>query len=285
MAGRGDRNAIVACVSGSPDCDRAVDWSGRWAARTGRPLTLLHAAAGVDGDLGVGVDAARRLLDITAERVAHEHPGLQLSLVVEVGDPRAVIVDQARRASVVVVGSHRGDARRRLHGSLGPVVARDAICPVVVVGESPPQGPLARRVVVGVDGTAASRPATEFAFEYGATTNLPVVLLHCSWERLARGSAVLALLSRGEEHGPTRDEELSVAEVIAGLPGRYPDVETRIRHRSSDPAAALVEASQTAHLVVVGVRRHHPVVVRLHRPVSSVVADRAHCPVALVNAS
>lgn len=283
---------MVVGVSGSPDCDRAVDWAAQWASSTGRQLRLVHAAdvTQVHPNTAKSLAAdhaatasAKDVLDIAAQRVTSEHPQLRVSVVVEIGEPPAVILHEAQHAAAVVVGSRRDTTRRTLIGSVNHAVARSATCPVIVVREPPSESPLGRRVVVGVDGTAASRPAAEFAFQYASTADLPVVLMHCSWERLARGSAVLGQLSRSEEHGPSEDEELSIAETIAGLPEEYPDVEHRVKHRSSDPAAALIDASQTAQLVVVGVRHRNPVSAVLQRSVSTAVAEHAHCPVAVVN--
>lgn len=283
---------MVVGVSGSPDSERAVDWAAHWARSVGRPLTLVHAADGIEvlpntedclAAERAATEKAKGFLDIAARRVTNEHPELPVSVVVEIGDPPAVILDQAQHAAAVVVGSRRDNTRRTLLGSVNHAVARHATCPVIVVKEPPSESPLGRRIVVGVDGTAASRPAAEFAFQYASDTGLPVVLMHCSWERLARGSAVLGMLSRSEEHGPTDDEELSIAETIAGLPEQYPDVEHRTKHRSTDPAAALIDASQSAQLVVVGVRHRNPVTAVLQRSVSTAVAEHAHCPVAVVN--
>jgi nucleotide-binding universal stress UspA family protein len=169
-----------------------------------------------------------------------------------------------------------------LEGSVSHAVTRHAPCPVVVVREPPAQTALGRRVVLGVDGTPASRPGAEFAFRYAAFTGLPIAVVHASWDRLARGSAALSLLSSGDEHGPSDDEQLSIAETLAGLPERYPDVLHHDVHRSTDPAQALIDASKSAMLVVVGAHRRHPVAALLLRSVSASVVEHAHCPVAVV---
>lgn len=285
--------SVVVGVSESRDSDRAVDWAADWASRTGQSLTILHAAGQVavhpetDELLNAEQEAAhvgRGLVDAAARRVASAHPELQTATVVDIGDPPAILLATAQDAAAVVVGSRGDPTRRWLLGSVSQAVARHAACPVVVVRELPAPTALGHRVVLGVDGTAASRPAAEFAFGYAANVGLPIAIVHASWERLARGSAVLALLSRSDEHGPTQEEELSIAETIAGLPERYPDVEHRDVHRSTDPAAALIEASQSAQLVVVGARHRNPLTALLLRSVSASVIEHAHCPVAVVHA-
>ena len=287
------RGPVVVGVSDSPDSDRAVDWAAGWASSTGRPLRIVHAVGSVQVHPNTedfldaeqkATEPGRVLVDAAARRVVSTHPNLQTATVVEVGDPPSVLLAQDQNASVLVVGSRRDTTRQLLLGSVSHAVSRHATCPVVVVRELRAETALGRRVVLGIDGTAASRPAAEFAFGYADIGRLPVVIVHASWERLARGSAVLALLSRSDEHGPTGDEELSIAETIAGLPERYPDVAHRDVHRSTDPAAALIEASQSAQLVVVGAHHRNPLTALLLRSVSASVVEHAHCPVAVVRA-
>lgn len=289
------RNAlgpVVVGVSGSSDSDRAVDWAADYAAATGRRLLVVHAAGYADVPPSaddvvaaetVTAEAGRDVLDAAVGRATGGHPDLAATGVVEAGDPPSVLLAHARNAAVVVVGSRRAEVGRHLRGSVSLSVARHAPCPAVVVRRTPEPGLLGQRIVLGLDGTAASRGAAEFAFAYASLTSLPLVILHGGWERLARGSAVLALLGGDEEHGPTEDERLTIAESIAGLPETYPDVEFRDVHRSQDPAAALIEASETARLLVVGSRHLGAATSFLLRSVSTPLVEHAHCPVAVVH--
>ena len=81
----------------------------------------------------------------------------------------------------------------------------------------------------------------------------------------------------------TQDEELAIAETIAGLPEQYPDVEVHEIHRTSDPAEALIDASGTARLVVVGSRNLSAARAIVLRSVSTALVEHAHCPVAVVH--
>lgn len=243
------------------------------------------SAAGVAEAEGTAADASRPLVDSAVQRTYGRHPELAATGVVEVGDPASVLLAHSEDASVVVVGARQREGGHHLQRAVSHTVPRHAHCPVVVVPLPPGAGPgaLAQRVVVGVDGSAVSRGAAEFAFEYAALTRLPLVVLHGSWERFARGSAVLRLLSRDEEHDITDEERLSIAETIAGLPEAFPDVEFRDVHRSSDPGEALIEASESAQLVVVGARRRSDMMSLLMRSVSTSLVTHAHCPVAVVH--
>lgn len=279
-------------VSGSLESDAAVDWAADFAATSHRDLVVVHTVAyvearrtaeGVVEDEGAATEAGRPLVAAATERATGHHPGLTASGVVEVGDPASVLLAHAATASVLVVGARQREAGR-LHRSTSHTVARHAPCPVVVVPVAPDgPGALGQRVVVGVDGSPASRGAAEFAFEYASLADLPVAVLHGSWERFARGSAVLRLLSRDEEHDSTEEERLTIAETIAGLPEAYPDVEFHDVHRSTDPGEALIEASESARLVVVGARHHGDALSLVLRSVSTSLVAHAHCPVAVVH--
>jgi nucleotide-binding universal stress UspA family protein len=286
---------VLVGVSGSADSDRAVDWASEYAERSGRGLLVLHGTGFVGvrpnaQDLleaeRVALEAGRLIVDAARERAGKRHPGLDVTGTVDLGDPPSVLLERAEEAPLLVVGCRREEAFKRLFGSVSLAVTRHARHPVVVVRGTEHQVPsaLADRVVLGLDGTAASRRAAEFAFEYAALSGLPLVLLHGAWDRLAQGSAVVGLLASGQERGTTEEEELSMAETIAGLPEQYPDVELRETHRSTDPAEALVEASESARLVVVGARNLSTARAILLRSVSTALVEHARCPVAVVHA-
>jgi nucleotide-binding universal stress UspA family protein len=288
------RGAVVVGVSGSPESDRAVDWGADFAAASHRPLLLVHTvgheevrsrAETVAKTEQAATEAGRPVVDIALQRVAARQPELSVSGAIEVGDPPSVLRAHAAGAAAVVVGARGGGVGHHLRGSVSLAVARQAGCPAIVVrttGDVDP-GRLGQRVVLGVDGSPASRAAAEFAFGYADLTGLPLVVVHGSWERVARGSAVLRLLGGSEEHGPTDEERLTIAETVAGLPERFPDVEFRDAHRSTDPAKALIEASESARLVVVGARHHRAAGSLLLRSVSTSLVEHAHCPVAVVH--
>jgi nucleotide-binding universal stress UspA family protein len=292
MSPQGALGPVVVGVTGSPASDRAVDWAADHAAAVHRRLHVVHAVGlhdvvphgqeqvEAEGDAAA---AGSAVVDAAVKRASSRRPDLALSSGVAVGDPAGVLLEHAAGAAAVVVGSSRDDARLRLHGSVGLAVVRHSRCPTVVVRPGQDPGLLGQRVVLGVDGTRLSRTAAEFAFSYASLNGLPLVLLHGSWERLARGSSVLALLSGSDEHGPTDEEELSIAETVAGLPSTYPDVEVRDVHRSSDPAKALIEASESARLVVVGARHLGAAAAMALRSVSTSLVEHAHCPVAVVH--
>ncbi len=285
---------VVVGVNGSSTSDRALDWASDYASMTGRRLLAVHGTGFVGGpnaeDLlegeRVALEAGRLITGAAVERALRRHPDLVAAGVSDVGDPPSVLLEHGQGAALLVVGPRRDEAFKRLFGSVSLSVTRHATCPVVVVRpfDQETAGALSKHVVLGVDGTVTSKDAARFAFEYAALTDLPLVILYGSWERLSRGSSVLALLASGEERGLTEEEELTIAETIAGLPEEYPEVEFHEVHRSADPAEALIDASESAQLVVVGARKMGAAKAMVLRSISTALVEHAHCPVAVVHA-
>lgn len=285
---------VVVGVNGSSNSDRALDWASDYASMTGRRLLAVHGTGFVGGpnaeDLlegeRVALEAGRLITGAAVERALRRHRDLVAAGVSDVGDPPSVLLEHGQGAALLVVGPRRDEAFKRLFGSVSLSVTRHATCPVVVVRpfDQETAGALSKHVVLGVDGTVTSKDAARFAFEYAALTDLPLVILYGSWERLSRGSSVLALLSSGEERGLTEEEELTIAETIAGLPEEYPEVEFHEVHRSADPAEALIDASESAQLVVVGARKMGAAKAMVLRSISTALVEHAHCPVAVVHA-
>ncbi|MFR9730049.1 universal stress protein [Saccharopolyspora sp. MS10] len=127
---RGDPDAtgpVVVAVDGSPAGDAALDAASERASRAGLPLVAAHAVP----------EHHRAPAGFLEEHVAawrRRHPEVDLRWVEERGDPRELLLAQARRASLVVVGSRgRGGFRGLLLGSTSQALLHHAACPVLVV--------------------------------------------------------------------------------------------------------------------------------------------------------
>ena len=90
------------------------------------------------------------------------------------------------------------------------------------------------------------------------------------------------LRSYAEKVNLSEEEERLVAETVAGLCEKYPDVVVTETYRRGEPVRRLVEASREASLVVVGSRGRRMLATNLLGSVSRGVAERAYCPVAVV---
>ena len=247
--------SIVVGVDGSEHADRAVDWAARQAALEHRPLTVLHCADELvlrsTGWLDAqGIDhvqlraalgrVAQSVVDAGAARAREVAPALAVSGAVSYADPRQALVDAGRTAHLVVVGSRgRGPMKSALLGSVSVSIARHAECPVVVCRPSGDAEPVAG-VVVGADGTEASRPVLEFAFAQASFRGVPLTVVHCFWD------AVSAVVDDGDEL------HALLAESVAGMREKYPDVQVDLRLARGLVDECLAGKEPTDELLVVG---------------------------------
>lgn len=282
---------IAVGVDGSPASERAISWAVGQAAVEHRPLTLVHAVAPVTAgwldQVGVdplrGIDAmeedGRALLGATRASVARRAPGLQVHDLVEVADPREVLLDVSETASVLVVGSRgRGPVRSLLLGSVGVAVTKHAHCPVVVVRPHHP-GVVRQGVLVGIDGTERSVAPLDFAFRHASLHDLPLTVMHAYWD--ARGAAGTRRHA-DDLPGDLDEERLVVAEVISGMREKYPDVAVHTELMRGLPDVCLLQRAERMNLVVVGCSAGGTAAGLLFGSVSATVVEHATCPVAVV---
>jgi nucleotide-binding universal stress UspA family protein len=186
---------------------------------------------------------------------------------------------EALAADMLVVGSKgHGWAAESAGRSVSQSLARLAPCPVVVVR---PAARPAARIVVGVDGSAESRAALEFACRRASLTRETVVAAH-SWKP---GRANVDL--RGQLPRKLAERSLAadtaLAECVGELRADHPTVELEMETVALPPALALTEASATASLVVTGSRGRGVLTGLLLGSVSHHLLHRAQCPVAVVH--
>ena len=270
--------AVLVGVESWPAATESVSWAVEQAFRDGRDVCLLHvvpaatldtppgfragAPSEPDQDYGAVVLAdARRYAERRLDELSRA-PGFLgfrrpvVSVELEVGSVAHVLDTASGHSSLLVLGSRgRGPIRSRILGSVSRSTVKDARCPVVVL--RPGGGGVGRGVLVGIDGTADSIPALQFGFDQAAQRNLPVSVLYC-------------YQAHGPE-GPDSDRAL-VAESVAGLRERYPDLHPHLRIHSGSLARVLAEQAQTMHMIVVAGSG----------PVAGYLLDHAHSVVAVV---
>jgi nucleotide-binding universal stress UspA family protein len=133
---------IVVGVDGSDASVEALRWALEQAAPTGAVVVAIHAWHDVYGAAApfavavnpqLYVDAAAAVLDRAIEQATGGRAELVEARVVHDG-PAAAILDAARDADLVVVGSRgRGGFAGLLLGSVSQQVVHHAACPVVVI--------------------------------------------------------------------------------------------------------------------------------------------------------
>lgn len=297
--------SVVVGVDGSETSDLALDWAAETAREEHRPLTLVHSSAldsMVRGSLAMGqpgVDvgalvgamraAGHAVLEAAARRAAQIAPDVAVHTVLEERDPRAALLDLADGAQCLVIGSRgRGGVASLLLGSVSVAVATRASCPVVVVRH--PAGPGRGGVLVDVDGTDESLAAVELAYRTAATRSWPLTAMYVVWDvaRVGREGAPIPGAARAagstEEDDGLDADRLLLAESLAGMREKYPEVddEAMLVHGLRD--REVVRASRGRDLVVVGARRGHRLDALLHGAVASTVVEHAACNVAVVPA-
>jgi nucleotide-binding universal stress UspA family protein len=287
--------AVVVGVDGSPEATSAVRWAGKLATDEGRPLVVLHAVSNLAAERTIGLaadafDRDRVLTDLTAaghELVAEEAgrlrqhaAGLEVQELVVLADPRQALLEAARQgASMVVVGSRgRGPLLSLLLGSVSGTVARHAAAPVLVVRPHQPDG-TRRGVLVGADGTASSPAVVEAAFRVASGRRLPLTVCRVLWDSVAAAGTGYPVVTEPQD---VEEARVDVAEAVAGLRERYPDVQVQVRLTDGSPWQELVAESASMELLVVG-RHDRGLVDRLfHGSVTIAAVEHAACPVLVV---
>lgn len=263
------KGAVVVGYEGAGHSEAALEWATRYAVAHHRPLLLVHTAA-------------RWSIDETVSKVKEQAPTVDVRVQMSTGHARDVLRTASREAHLLVLGSRRrGALVSLLLGSVSVSVSAHASCPVAVVRPETDRarfGPFVGHVVVGVDGSEASRGALDFGFELASTEFKPLAIVH-AWG----ASGVYRDLMTHELRLDTSEEhELQVAESIAGYAEKYPDVLVSQHQDEEDPARALVAASEDADTLVVGSRGRNDAASVIFGSVSRYVVEHAHCPVIVV---
>lgn len=282
---------IVFGVDGSESANRALAWAVDQAVAEHRALTLAHAippvgAVGLDQagvDQRIGMEAGRteghELLRVARRSVAERAPNLEMHDVLRVVDPRELLLAMSTDAAMVVLGSRgRGPVRSLLLGSVGVALSRHARCPVVIHRPSNP-GKVRHGVLVGVDGTAHSQAALEFAFAQASLRRLPLTVLHSFWD----SQAAVAGPHRVDAHSSEfEDQRLLIAESVSGMGEKFPDVRVEIELARGYAGECLVRMGERMNMIVVGAHHAGAISGIVFGSAATAVVEHATCPVAVV---
>jgi len=243
----------------------ALDWAVREVAARGSSLRISSTEATPAGLHHDRVDGLheQRLARLLRE-LHDEHPNLVVDMTATHGDPRRALIEDARDADLLVLAAaNEESAEAVLLESLAKKAVRRSPCPVVIVRGS--HTTPVRRIVVGVDGSSAAAAAIEWAC---AETNLhraDLLVIHTGERDISRAESGCVL-----DLAVNECRERTTAQVRGAL------VE-------GSPIAALIEASRTADIVVIGSRGRSGFKTALFGSVALSVAEGAHCPVAVTH--
>ncbi|GLZ09339.1 universal stress protein [Actinomadura sp. NBRC 104412] len=282
----GEISGVVAGYDGSETAGQALDWAAAEARARGASMTVVYVWE-FDFGASMGMPAlapetlAERTLEAGLERVRRSAPGLEARPVLERGSAGASLVEISHRADLMVVGSRgRGGFAGLVLGSVGAQLAAHARCPVVVVrgeGEPAPEG--TGTLVVGVDGSPASRAAVELAFGEADVHRVPLRAI-VAWT--PEVDVRQLPLVDGEAMREAAERRLD--RLLAPVRERYPRVDVQCRVEAGSPREVLMDASDGARLLVVGARGTGGIRGLLLGSVSDALVHHAPCPVAVARA-
>jgi nucleotide-binding universal stress UspA family protein len=280
---------IVVGLDDSASSRRALAWAAEQAVADHRELTLVHTISAVTSAYldAAAMDhrKARESLRAQAEAVfaaarreiARKAPQVVVHEVFSFEDPREQLLELSGHAALVVVGSRgRGQVRSLLLGSVGVALVRHSACPVIIHRPGNP-GTVRNGIVVGADGSEESRTVLEFAYQQAAVRRLPLTVLHC----YADGRAAMGYLVT-DPFADLESEKLLLAESMAGLAEKHPDVRAQTQLADGLPQEELVRMGERMNLVVVGAHQSGSVKRMLFGSVAIAVTEHVTCPVAVV---
>lgn len=282
---------IVAGVDGSTSALHAALWAADEAAQRHHPLRLVHAANeygfGVAGGLAPPQSffdemqaAGTQLLADAESAVRAVHPDLEIGVDLQTAGPVPTLLEQTEDAALLVLGSRgTGGFRGILVGSTAVALVAHGHCPVAVIRDETPDGP----VVVGVDGSPTSDAAVAAAFDEASWRGAELVAVH-SWLEYASDHVLTRGLDVGWERLEQEENEL-LAERLAGWQEKYPDVGVRRVVTQGRPVERLLEQAAAAQLIVVGSRGHGGFSGMLLGSTSQALIHHATCPLLVVRAA
>ena len=284
-------NPVVVAV-GDDSIDAALVFAAGEATRAGCGIHLLHVVhlfvSGMDPVFMEETERermGRESLNAALKRARDvAGPDTQVSSDLVLGRVVPTVVEESKDARMVVL-EHRdlSSARRLVTRSVAGGVAAHARLPVVSVPAgyvAPSSGAEQAPVTVGVEVPEESEQLLRTAGLAARDRGAPLHVLH-TWSFPSAYDDLV--MSRTEEEQWLARTESEITAVLDGLVDEIGDVPVRIDARHARAADALVEASRTSQLVVVG--RHDPVMpVGSHvGPVARSLLHASACPVLLVD--
>ena len=252
---------VVVALDGSERSAQTLRWGVDAAVTRRARLVVAHVVAPSVGPwtwaggmaVTPDVEAISGDLRAVCRDVAHAHPDLEVAAVLLQRATVPALAEYSQDAQLLVTGTHSVQPSLAVSTAL----SWRARCPVALVrGECSTRG----AVVVGVDASPDSWFAAGLAAREALRRDAPLHVLHAHRDKHDVQGRATAL------------------DVAADLAETYPSITVRTILAEGDPVHALVEASRTAGLLVVGARRWR----WRRRLVGRRVARLASCPVLVV---
>lgn len=274
---------VVVGHDGSAHAETALRSGLAYARAFGAPLVVIRAWQ-LDPDVPAYTrimagessfpeitESVRAALKEECAPVVGGSPDVPVEYRTALGRPADVLTEKSAAARVLVVGARGlGGLRGLLLGSVSDRCIHQAECPVLIVhpesvaphgdarqsdpADRPGPAVAAGSIVVGHDGSPASRLALDIAFDYAAALNAPLAVIRC-WTIDSMPHGLLwrdgYVVSFAEATESVREQ---LTEDVSESASRHPGVEVSCYAVLGDPAEALVHQSADAALLVVASR-------------------------------
>mgnify|MGYP001814319889 CR=1 FL=1 len=276
---------IVVGVDASAESEHALEWARSVAGPDDR-IVVVHAwdiplVTGYDMVVAIDIDEIEQLSKQALAELVEAADDARLVPVTRRGHAGRALVAEGEQADLIVVG-HRGNSRLSLMlGSTANYVVHHAERPVVVV-RGDHHGP-PRHVVIGVDDFDEpddSPSVRGLRWIYGLPGVERVVAMH-AW--------FLPPLAVGMYHPASTDlssmdeAALRIAQRVVESAGAAPEGVTVTAEAARGTGGfALIDASKTADLIVVGRRGRGGFSELLLGSTSAETAAHSHSPVAII---
>lgn len=277
---------IIIGVDGSEQSRAALRWGLARAGERRADVTLLHVAD--DSFLSESVaflseaqSASEQMLETEREYARSLGYAGEITGVAVVGHPIAEVEEASKHASLVVLGDHEGSRfAGSFFGTRSVKIAAVSHAPVAVIPNTETEP--TKGVVVGVDGSEASKRAIAFAAAEASRMGVELNAVYAWMPPLTPGLEYLWSEELVESQRAAAEEAIAIG--VAGLAEDFPDLEVRRVIVQSPPIAALVSEGEGAQLLVVGSRGRGGISRLLLGSVSHGVLGNLPCPVVVTRA-
>lgn len=239
---------IVLGFDGSRTSLVALDWvASRAALRPAEVEIVMIGGTMLEDESGrdAGLDQAER-------RLRDRAPDVEVDCHRFTGRMPDALLERARGADLLVVGSHRGHPMwAPLAGWMPLRVASRSRIPVAVIPDD--WDPTGGRIVVGIDDDDSSLDALDFAAREAAAQQEPLVLVHTWQMPVPQMEGSVALLASPIETRAAHRRTLR--EAVQRAQSAHPGILIDQIMEQGSPASALLHAAQGATLLVLGT--HH----------------------------
>ncbi|MFB2585350.1 universal stress protein [Herbiconiux liukaitaii] len=252
------KNTILVGIDGSASSGTALAWAIDEALLRGSRLKLVTV---VTPELITDPRIEVSLLDAgTTVLRAAEAKAVSAGVTVEIsavrGQPAGTLVELSRTALFVVVGTlGLGGFAGRLMGSVSSTLAAHAHCPTIVVpaGQTAPMYPGRTDGIVVAVEPGILNPAVWAGAEMATMHDLPLTLTAVRADTL--GGARWLPDAYSEDPYPAEVEGL-MEKMVAAVASEFPSVPLQHRVLVGNPAHLLIQATDSADLMILGTRGH-----------------------------